>query len=51
MSTHSKARHRMYAFVAIIFAAGLLIAGSYIILAKPGESADKPVTEVVNPNS
>jgi hypothetical protein len=40
----------MYAFVAPIFAAGVLIAGAYVIIAKPGESADKPVSEVANPN-
>ena len=51
MSTSSKARNRMYAFVAVIFAVGVVIAGSYVIIAKPGESDDKPVTDVVNPNS
>jgi len=50
MSTGNKARHRMFGFVAIIFAAGIVIAGGYIILAKPGESTDKPVSEVVNPS-
>ncbi|MDM9628477.1 hypothetical protein QTL95_21505 [Rhizobium sp. S152] len=50
MSTGNNARHRMYAFVAAIFAAGIVIAGTYVIMAKPGESADKPVSEVVNPN-
>lgn len=51
MSTGDNARRRMYAFVAVIFAAGIVIAGAYVILAKPGESADKSVSEVVNPNS
>jgi len=51
MSTGKNARRRMYAFVAAIFAAGILIAGTYITMAKPGESTDKPVSEVVNPDS
>lgn len=50
MSSGSKARHGMYAFVAVIFGIGLLIAGAYVVIAKPGETADKPVSEVVNPN-
>jgi hypothetical protein len=46
-----KPRRRMYMFVAVIFAAGVAIAASYIITAKPGESNDKAVSEVVDPNS
>lgn len=51
MSTDAKPRRRMYAFVAVIFAVGVVIAGAYVITAKPGESDDKPVSEVVDPNS
>lgn len=51
MSTGNNARHRMYAFVAVIFSIAIVIAGAYVLLAKPGESAEKPVSEVVNPNS
>ncbi len=50
MSTDSNAPRRMYAFVAAMFAAGIVIAGAYVVMAKPGESADKPVSDVVNPN-
>jgi hypothetical protein len=51
MSTGSKARNGMYTFVAILFAAGLVIAGAYVIFTKPGESVDKSVSDVVAPNS
>ena len=51
MSSGSKARHHMYIFVAIILAAALAIAGAYVVIAKPGEAAEEPVSEVVNPNS
>ncbi|MFK0333030.1 hypothetical protein ACIQUB_18105 [Rhizobium sp. NPDC090275] len=50
MSNANKVRQRMYTFVAVIFAVGVVIAGSYLIMAKPGESDDKPVAEVINPN-
>ena len=50
MSTDSNAPRRMYAFVAAMFTAGIVIAGAYVVMAKPGESADKPVSDVVNPN-
>jgi len=47
LSTDSKARYRMYSFVVVIFVVGLMIAGAYLFIAKPGESEDKPVTDVV----
>jgi hypothetical protein len=50
MSSGDKARSGMYTFVAGIFCIGVLVAGAYVFIAKPGESVDKPVSEVVNPN-
>lgn len=37
--------------VSVIFTAGIVIAGTYLILASPGEHDDKPVWEVLDPNS
>jgi hypothetical protein len=50
MSSGDKARSGMYTFVAAIFCIGVLVAGAYVFIAKPGEILDKPVSEVVNPN-
>jgi hypothetical protein len=50
MSSGNKARSGIYTFVAAIFCIGALLAGAYVFIAKPGESVDKPVSEVVNPN-
>jgi hypothetical protein len=50
MSAGNKARSGMYTFVAAIFCVVVLVAGAYVFIAKPGESVDKPLSEVVNPN-
>jgi hypothetical protein len=50
MTTGSKARAGMYVFVGVIFAVGVMVAGTYVFVAKPGETQDKPVSDVVNPN-
>ncbi|WJH38484.1 hypothetical protein N7E02_07670 (plasmid) [Aliirhizobium terrae] len=50
MSTGSKARSGMYTNVAAILVIGLVIAGVYTFVLKPGETRDAPAVEAVNPN-
>lgn len=50
MSAGSKARRGMFTFVGVIFVLGLVIAGAYVFVLKPGETANQPASEVVNPS-
>jgi hypothetical protein len=50
MSTGSKARFGMYTYVAAILVIGLIIAGAYTFVLKPGETSDQPAVEAINPN-
>jgi len=50
MNTDKKARRGMTTYVAVIFVLGLIIAGAYVLVLKPGETSDQPAIEAVNPN-
>lgn len=50
MSTGGKARFGMYTYVAAILVIGLIIAGAYTFVLKPGETREQPAVEAINPD-
>ncbi len=40
----------MYSFVAVILVIGLIIAGVYTFVLKPGGTSDHPAVEAIKPN-
>lgn len=50
MRAGSKAHSAMYTYEAVILVIGLVIAGVYTFMLKPGETGDQPAVEAINPN-